>query len=152
MTFLNQPAVKLDVKQSLPQCWLKAFQQQVLETSLSSRETKLIFHRINKKINKTLLQKSLEFNTHFLVHHLLLAPTKQEVESSHWTLSGCCMLSVLSEKQREGERSDLCVVVCVSRWCVRRRRWVGFDPSALHVRDELVGDLCQHIFSKPCHT
>lgn len=48
-----------------------------------------------------LLQKSFEFNTHFLVCHLLFAPKKQEVESSYWTLSGCCMLSVLSEKRRE---------------------------------------------------
>lgn len=29
MTFLNQPAVKLDMKQSLPQCQLKSFHQQV---------------------------------------------------------------------------------------------------------------------------
>lgn len=29
MTFLNQPAVTLNVKQSLPQCQLKGFHQQV---------------------------------------------------------------------------------------------------------------------------
>lgn len=69
------------------------------------------------------------------MRQLQFAPKKQEAESSHWTLSGCCMLSVL-------RASDLRVVVCVSGRRVGRRRRVGFDPPALHVRDELVGDLC----------
>ena len=47
--------------------------------------------------------------------------------------------------------SDLRVVVCVPGPCVRGGCGVGFDPSALHVGDELVRDLRQHVFSEPRH-
>lgn len=65
----------------------------------------------------------------------------QEAESSHRTLEWL-LHAVSPQWKAERRASDLCVMVCVSRWCVGRWRRVGFDPPALHVRDELVGDLC----------
>lgn len=69
---------------------------------------------------------------------LLFAPKK--TGGSKFSVDSEWPLHAVSPQQDLA--SDLCVVVCVSRRCVGRRRWVGFDPSAFHVGDELVGDLC----------
>ena len=39
----------------------------------------------------------------------------------------------------------------LSRGGVRRGRGQGLDAPGPHVGQELVGDLCQDIFSQPCH-
>ena len=43
------------------------------------------------------------------------------------------------------------MVVRVPGPCVWGGCWVGFDPSALHVGDELVRDLREHVFGEPRH-
>lgn len=65
---------------------------------------------------------------------------KQQAESSHGTLEWQLPLA-LAEKVERPKGSDLCVMVRVSGWSVGRRCRVGFDPPALHVRDELIWDL-----------
>lgn len=135
MTFLNQPAVKLDGKQSLPKR-LSSTSPEKFVVSPQERPTKEIYHRKKKKkITAPVVTGRVQ---HKIQHpspgaSSPICTKKQEVESSRWTLSGCCMLSVLSEKPRGGGASDLCVVVCVSGRGVGRRRRVGFDPPALHV-------------------
>lgn len=119
-TFLNQPAVKSDIKQSLPKCWVKGFYQRALESVQPLLRRKLP-NKYNTKKNRNrnqqvLLQKSFGGHGHEIQHpfqerQLLIAPNKQEAESSHRTLSGCCMLLVLSEKPRGG------LQICVW-WCV----------------------------------
>ncbi len=55
---------------------------------------------------------------------------KAPVQLSHDSRErSCCVISRFGNV-----RSDLCVV-CVSRRCVRRRRRIGFDSPALHVRN-----------------
>lgn len=90
-----------------------------------------------------------KLNNIFLVRWLLVVPEKQEAESSRRAPQQLHAVSPQSHTERTA--SDLCVMVRVSRGCVGRGRRVWFDPPAFHVRDELVGDLCEHIFSQPGH-
>lgn len=43
------------------------------------------------------------------------------------------------------------MMVRVSGWSVGGRRRVGFDPPALHVGDELVWDLGEHVLGQSGH-
>lgn len=91
----------------------------------------------NKKTNQT---KNKSENIHFLVRRLLRTQQKTaggKFPRGSWVVA----LGSSRWKSREDEGSDLCVMVRVSGWSVGRRRRVGFDPPALHVRDELVWDL-----------
>lgn len=75
--------------------------------------------------------------THFLVRLLLRTRWK----TAGWKFPQDSWVVALAEKVERPEGSDLRVMVRVSRWSVGRRRRVGFDPPALHVRDELIWDL-----------
>lgn len=106
MTFLNQPAVKLDVKQSLPKR-LSPTSPEKCVVSLQEKPTKGIYHRKTKKQKQNTAPVVTGRIQHEIQHPSPSAPSpictkKQEAESSHWTLSGCRMLSVLSESPRGG--------------------------------------------------
>lgn len=90
-----------------------------------------------------------KLNKNRLVRWLLFVLEKQEAESSRRTPRQLHAVSPQSDAERTA--LDLCVMVRVSRGCVGRGRRVGFDPPAFHVRDELVRDLCEHIFRQPGH-
>lgn len=90
-----------------------------------------------------------KLDNNFLVRWLPFVLEKQEAESSSRARRQLHAVSPQSDAERTA--SDLCVMVCVSRGCVGRGRRVGFDPPAFHVRDELVRDLCEHIFRQPGH-
>lgn len=144
MIVFNQPAVILDMKQSQPKRLLPTSPEKFV-VSLQEKPNRGIYHRKTESTTPRVVGVySTKFNTRFVVPLLLLhtkKKKKQEAESFHWTLRSCWLLSVLSEKPKR-RASDLSVVMCVSRRCVRRWRRVGFDSPALHVRDELVRDLC----------
>lgn len=144
MIVFNQPAVILDMKQSQPKRLLPTSPERFV-VSLQEKPNRGIYHRKTESTTPRVVGVySTKFNTRFVVPLLLLhkkKKKKQEAESFHWTLRSCWLLSVLSEKPKR-RASDLSVVMCVSWRCVRRWRRVGFDSPALHVRDELVRDLC----------
>lgn len=106
-------------------------------------------HETNKMLLRVLFGRRGKLNNNFLVRWIPFVPEKQEAESSRRAPRQLPAVSPQSNAERTA--SDLCVMVCVSWGCVGRGRRVGFDPPAFHVRDELVGDLCEHIFSQPGH-
>lgn len=85
-------------------------------------------------------EKAKTSKTQFLVIRLLRTPRKTAGGKFPWD-SWVLALASPGWDSREDEGSDLCVMVRVSGWSVGRRRRIGLDPPALHVRDELIWDL-----------
>lgn len=91
MIVFNQPAVILDMKQSLPKRLLPTSPERFV-VSLQEKPNRGIYHRKTESTTPIVVGVySTKFNTRFVVPLLLLhkKKKKQEAESFHWTLRSC---------------------------------------------------------------